>query len=163
MKTAFYQLEGGGNWILSPDINDQVKGSYYLKDMRFVNGSWNLGIIEPKDGSYLIALKVISDFTYQNGAPYRSPEEIERVCGKFFGTMGYAGGVSSPKDGWVRLTGDGGTNYLAPEDLDITALVAAWNPMDVEVSASNIGGIDTIVFAVAPEAGEFPLVRYTKK
>lgn len=71
--------------------------------------------------------------------------------------------VGTSKDGWIRLIGNGETNYAAPEDLDVDGFIAAWNPMDVEVLASNIEGVDTIVFTIAPEVDEFPLVRYTKK
>jgi len=63
----------------------------------------------------------------------------------------------------IRLVGNDGVDYPAPADLDISGPLAAWNPLDSEVSALNVAGVDTIRFVVAPLVGDFPLIIYTKK
>lgn len=134
MKTAFYQLEGDGNWILSPDINDQVKGNYYLKDLKFDNGVWNLGIMDPKDNSYLIASKPITDYTKENGREYRSPEEIERVCGRFFGATS-VGTITT--DGFLYLP-----TTIAVKGLRIGERAGFTYAIDQVLTATGFAGVE---------------------
>lgn len=100
----------------------------------------------------------ISDFLKENGEPYTSYSELDSAFAAFFFRVGNSSGF-----GTVRITGTGSTDYEAPDDLKVGGAIFALNPADAEVSSILVDDVATIRFVVAPEAGDFPLVVYTKK
>jgi hypothetical protein len=83
----FYQLEYGGNWVLGTSKTDVVKGNYFAREVNLVAGVWYLGIIDPKDNSYKVEPQRFNLFKKENGQPYLSIEELDRVCEPFFGLL----------------------------------------------------------------------------
>ena len=88
--------------------------------------------------------------------------QLLKLQRKIFFNVAQSGSTVSAGFSTVRLTGDGGVDYDAPSDLDVSGALFALNPDDAEVSALMVGEVKTIRFAIAPIVGDFPLVVYTK-
>lgn len=102
MSTYLYQLEKEGNWVLGTKGSNPVSGNYFIMDMKFVSGVWNVGVVDPKDNSHNVNLQPVTEYKKEDGTPYRSIEEFRRICGTFFND-GPLEGVK-PKKYTVLLT-----------------------------------------------------------
>lgn len=79
--TTLFKLEGGGNWKLN---NQTVPGSYYIKDVRFIDMVWEVGILDPATKQLIIPIQPVTEYVKQNGQPYLTIEEFNRVTDEFF-------------------------------------------------------------------------------
>lgn len=84
MSVYFYKLENGGNWVLGPTKTNIVKSNYFVKNLRLVDNVWKVGITDPKDNSEVIPLQSVDLYKKENGQPYLSIEELNRVTEEFF-------------------------------------------------------------------------------
>lgn len=110
----------------------------------------------------IVAVGLPTEFCDASGDAYTDLAAFKTATDDFFFNVAQSGGTISAGFSTVRITGDGGTDYDAPSDLDISGALFALNPDDAEVSALMVGEVKTIRFAVAPIIGDFPLVIYTK-
>lgn len=121
--TYLYQLEGGGNWVCGTTKESIEKGNYYVRQVKFEDDIWKLGIIDPKDNTYKVELQAVTEFKKENEESYRTIEEVDRICGKFFGE-GVFEGKSKVYSAFISQTGTGAPTAKVLED-SITGLVWA--------------------------------------
>lgn len=148
----------------TPDVECTIKGDFQCK-WETKNGVVLLTIRDCYDKSIVDPFKSIpiSDVASNlTGTAYANRAAFETATKDFFFNVAQSGGTVSAGFSTVRLTGDGGTDYDAPSDLNVSGSLFALNPDDAEVSSLMVGEVKTIRFAIAPIVGDFPLVVYTK-
>lgn len=80
----FYKLEYGGNWVVGVSKSNIRVSNFFVKEVRFQGGEWKVGVVNPTDGSYLITMRSVGDYKKENGQPYLSFEEFNRLTEDFF-------------------------------------------------------------------------------
>lgn len=136
MSVILYQLENGGNWMLGAEL---VPGNYFLRDLSFVDGIWNLGIVDPKDQTYRVESQPLSNYKKLNGESYKSISELDRLCGEFF---------------LDDYQSDNSVAVVAPQEI----VYSATPEFDFSVSKKGFiiltGDVSEFVFSNIPNGGE---------
>lgn len=113
MSIYLYQLGSGGNWVLGARESVPVS-SYSMKAVKtLVSGVWNIEIKNSINDSTFVSARPLSQYVKEDGTPYRSIEEFERLTLDLFSELGVStGGITITNVTYAELMLMIGTSTL---------------------------------------------------